>query len=321
MKFHPVLRFFAIILLLLNSIAFAENAATLERMANDAFDRMNLRRTQIGLSPLKRSAILDRSATAHARYITHNHSLGSEGHNENSKRPGFTGITPTQRMVAAGYSGNSTSENIALTSYPEGSLSTDDLIDAPYHRQSQFGAYLEAGVAMSAQPAPSNSVNAEQYIYVINFGANTSPRGKNQRTQPFVYPADGQQDVPADWIANESPNPVPDMIGQRVGYPISFSADPSDSLIINSFNLRDANDSRIAGRLITTDTQNGKPLDDYAFWIPLLPLAYGTSFQAHLEGTLNGTAFNKDWHFTTFKSTPLRLIPAAAQIRGEAVQP
>lgn len=308
----------AALLMVLSGAACAENATTLEKLALDALDRLNQRRVQIGLAPLQRNEMLDRSASAHARYITGNRSLGTEGHMESPGRPGYTGVTPAQRMVAAGYTGNSTAENMALISYPLGALSTDDLIDAPYHRQSQFGSYQEAGVAMSTQPAPQGFVNPEHYIYVINFGGKISSNDKGKKMQPFVYPVHGQKDVPADWIANESPNPLPDMAGQRVGYPISVAADPGDTLQIKTFKLIDANGAEVAGRLITTHTNDGKPLDNYAFWIPLKPLAYGMAYQVHAQGTLNGAGFSSKWGFATRGAAPLQLTPSAPQVSAEA---
>lgn len=301
---------------MLAGAAGAESAASLEKLASDALERLNQRRAQVGLAPLQRNAVLDRSAAAHAHYLTKNHSLNTEGHTESPGRPGYTGVTPAQRMLAAGYNGNSTAENMALISYPLGALSTDDLIDAPYHRQAQFGSYQEAGVAMGTQPAPQGFVNPDHYIYVINFGGD-SP-AKNRKVQPFVYPTDGQTDVPADWIANESPNPLPDMKGQRVGYPISLSAEPGDTLRINTFSLTDSSDAAIKGRLITTHTDDGKPLGSYAFWIPLKPLAYGMAYQAHAAGNLNGKAFSSKWSFTTLAAAPLQLIPSAQQVSAEA---
>ncbi len=305
----------ALLLILLASTANAETPASLEKLARDALDHLNVRRAQAGLAPLQRNAVLDRSAAAHASYITRNRTLDTEGHYENADRPGYTGLTPTQRMQAAGYTADMTSENIALTSYPLGALSTDDLIDAPYHRQSQLGPWAEAGVAMSTQPAPQGSVNPEHYIYVINFGGNAVDQGK--KSQPFVYPVDGQRDVPADWIANESPNPVPDMNGQRVGYPISLAAAPGEALQISAFSLSDARDVPVEGRLVTTRTDDGKPLGNYAIWVPLKPLAYGTAYLARATGTLNGTAFTTQWRFTTLEAAPLQLSPSAPQIAAD----
>ena len=301
-----------VLFILFCQTAEAQNVPTLTNLANEAFDRLNQRREQIGLPALKRNSLLDYSAAAHANYIIKNHSINTEGHSETSGKPGYTGARPTQRMLKAGYIANSTSENMALISYPVGSLSTDNLIDAPYHRQSELGTYLEAGVAMTAQPSPAGSMNPEQYVYVINFGKTISD--KNKRTEPFVYPIDGQRDVPADWIANESPNPVPNMQGQRIGYPISLSASPGETLQIKTFSLNNSSNNAVEGRLITINTADGKPLGDYAFWLPLRPLAYGATYQAQAQGLLNGKNFTKTWRFTTIEFKPLQLTPSESRL-------
>lgn len=314
---HAPLRLLPQIATLLLCVSFAHaSEPPLSAMATDALDRLNQRRVQLGLTPLQRNAILDNSASAHCRYLVKNNSLNTEGHGENPVRPYFTGSTPAERMAAAGYPDPTTSENMALISYPLGALGTDNLIDAPYHRQAQLGAFVEAGVCMVAQPAPPNSVNPLHYIYVINFGGMGSITDQGKKL--FTYPVNNQPDAPFDWIANESPNPVPDLNGQRVGYPISISADLTDTLNIEAFTLSDAEGKAVAGRLITTRTDNGKPLGSYGFWIPLNALNSGTRYQAMAQGSLNGKKFSLDWSFVTRKSSPLQLLPSAPQVSDVA---
>ncbi|MFA6013746.1 MAG: CAP domain-containing protein [Gallionellaceae bacterium] len=303
-------------LLCLSGIAYAETPQSLAGMASEAFERLNHRRMLVGLNPLQRNATLDDSASAHCRYLVKNNSLNTEGHGESAGRPGFTGNTPAERISAAGYTDPTTSENMALISYPLGALGTDNLIDAPYHRQAQLGAFVEAGVCMSTQPAPPNSVNPLQYIYVINFGGIGSITDNSTRL--FTYPTNNQIDAPFDWIANESPNPVPDLNGQRVGYPISISADLTDTLHIDAFTLSDVEGKSVTGRLITSRTDNGKPLGSYAFWIPLQALNAGARYQAKAQGSLNRKAFSLGWSFTTRKASPLQLLPSAPKVSDVA---
>lgn len=310
-KVTSMTRLFLMGLFLCTSALGEEMGAPLPQLANDALTQLNVRRTKIGLPPLIRNALLDRSAAAHADYLAHNLSLSAEGHSEQLGKPGYTGATPAMRIAATGYPRASTSENIALTSYPLGALSTDNLIDAPYHRQAQLGPYLEAGVAMTTQPAPAHSVNARQYIYVINFGGDDV---SHRLATPQTYPVDGQVDVPIDWIANESPNPLPDMAGKRVGYPLSLSAAPGDSLQLKSFSLSDAGNNVVTGRLVTTHTDDHRPTESYALWIPLAPLSYDTQYIAHATGTLNDKLFDVRWHFITRSYMPLQLEASSAQL-------
>ena len=110
-------------------------------IATDAFNWMNYRRAQIGLAAMTRQAKLDQSALAHANYISLNGS--GEGHDETPGKPGFTGATPSARAQAAGYAAGA-SENISHTGNEvAGSVFTDILVDAPFHRSTQFSTYLE----------------------------------------------------------------------------------------------------------------------------------------------------------------------------------
>lgn len=290
-------------------------AQTPNSFAKIAFEELNQHRQAAGLSELIRDPILDLSATAHANYITGNSSIKTEGHLEALGKKGFSGATPDQRMRKFGYPSVDSNENYSMISFPAGDISTTNLIDAPYHRESQLGAFKDAGVGMSAQKAPAGSVNREQYVYVINFGNKTS--FKTPANYLFVYPIQNQKNVTADWVVNESPNPLPEMDGKRVGYPISIATTPSNKLEVKSFVLF-ANDQTISeARLITTNVQSQKKLGSYAFLIPIKPLAYNSTYRAQVIGTLNGADFSKEWSFTTREKTALKLISSANGLSGE----
>lgn len=124
---------FAFLLLAL-CLPGAQAETDLVSMADDALARLNDPRAEVGLPPLQRNPLLDRSAAAHASYPTRHRSLASDGHHEDPARPGYTGRTPGERIDAVGYRGSRSAENLALVSYPVGALCTDNLIDAPYHR-------------------------------------------------------------------------------------------------------------------------------------------------------------------------------------------
>ena len=289
-------------------------------LALEAFEHLNERRKQVGLAPLKWNAALALSAKAHANYIVVNNSLASEGHNETPSKPAFYGATPKERINKTGFIGNRTAENISMVSYPSGALATDSLIDAPYHREAEFAPYLEAGAAMLPKAANPSAINPMEFIYVINFG-KIDARLVEKSGKPehlFVYPVDGQKNVPAEWVVNESPNPLPQMDGQRVGYPISISANPEDRLIVTSFILRaaDADNAPIIGELITTE--EGKPMNSYAFWIAVKPLIENTNYSAEVSGTLNGRSFKRKWSFSTAIGIPLVLTPSATNLSDQA---
>ena len=67
-------------------------------LAADAIAWMNYRRAQIGLAPMATNDLLNRAAQAHASYIKTNNSYDSEGHNETTGKPGFTGVSPCNEL-------------------------------------------------------------------------------------------------------------------------------------------------------------------------------------------------------------------------------
>ncbi len=296
------------------SLVNISSAKAQNRFSDVAFDELNNRRKAADLPELIRDTNLDNSAGAHVNYITANSSLMTEGHLEAPGKKGYSGVTPEQRMRKFGYSSIASGENYSMISFPIGSLSTTNLIDAPYHRESQFGMFKDAGVGMGTQVAPSGSVNREQYVYVINFGNKSTI--KVAANYLFVYPVQNQKNVTADWVVNETPNPLPEMSGKRVGYPISIAAAPGNKLEVKSFTLTSADQAISESRLITTNTQSQKKLESYAFLIPIKPLSYDSTYQAQVIGTINGINFIKEWSFTTRKKLPLKLIPSSSSLAG-----
>ena len=287
------------------------SAEELQELSNSAFDRINQRRAEIGLPPFILNKKLQASASAHANYIVTNNSLGAEMHNEIAGKNGFTGLVPSDRMKKAGYISISTAENIAMTNYPDGALATDNLINAPFHRQAEFSSYEEAGNAMKTQLASPGSMNSFEYVYVINFG---NPGSNDANKNIIMYPAPDQKNAPVDWIVNEVPSPWPQMDGKRVGYPISIGVGPLITLSVQSFSLI-ANGTPIEGKLVTSE--GGKAMKNFIFWIPLNPLEFNTSYQARVIGTVNGKALDKKWEFTTLAYSPLVLASSSTTLSAE----
>lgn len=275
---------------------------------SDALNWTNYVRTSIGLEPFKRNSLLEKAAVAHSNYISLNNSYMSEGHNETAGKPGFTGVTPSDRVQAAGYPGYA-SENMsgsAVATY--GAYYTQSLIDAPYHRQAQLGSGMEVGVGLTKDSAGVNS-------FVMDFGGvnNSGPSAD----QLVAYPAAGQTSVPLDWFVNEIPSPAPDLPGQRVGYPISISS-PSKNLTVTNFTLADDKGVTVASRLLTTRTDSNQSLGNYAFIMPLAALAGNMKYTAHATGNVGSKQFDVSWSFTTMPITQLTITPSAPSLSSRA---
>jgi uncharacterized protein YkwD len=75
-----------------------------------AYDQLNAARQRCGFGLLAQSARLDLAAAAHGNYM----SLNSEfGHGEVPGKPGFTGATPLDRALAAGYAPRAVGEDLS----------------------------------------------------------------------------------------------------------------------------------------------------------------------------------------------------------------
>lgn len=275
-----------------------------EDVAADALAWTNYARAKAGLPAIARQAQLDKAAAAHASYIAQNDSYQTEGHDETQGKPGFTGTTPVNRIRAAGFPDSWWGENIAArTPEAAGSLFTDFLVDAPYHRSAQLSTHTQAGVATQDWTGAAGAGK----VYVIDFGG-TDPAAA-QANVLWAYPYSGQPDAYLDWIAAETPNPVPDLENQRVGYPVTLHAALGQQLDVNSFSLADSRGMPVPVRQVTT--HSGAPLNHYAIWIPLSPLVPGTTYTAQAAGKLNGKSFQVQWSFTTLPDAPLGATASA----------
>lgn len=143
--------------------------------------------------------------------------------------------------------------------------------------------------------------------YVADFGGLNANWGPTA-SQVLVYPASGQKNASTTWLALEIPNPLPDLAGKLVGYPISIQAASRAQLGITTFTLNDSKAATVSGRLITTRTDSGQALRTHGFWIPLAPLVPSTTYTAAVTGTLNSAPMNLSWSFTTAPTTTLTAV-------------
>lgn len=264
--------------------------------AADGITWFNYRRQQIGLSALARDAQLDRSAQAHSDYQRLNNVIT---HDETAGSPGFTGADLGQRIAAAGYTFTSNryayGEVISATASTSGYAAAEDLITAIYHRFVIFEpTFFQAG-------GGSASVSGGYTYFTANFTADGLGRGLG-RGQIVTYPRDAQTAMPTNFFSDrEVPDPVPDR--NEVGFPISVHADISSNVVVSSFTVcQKAADGRcgspLATKLLTSVTDKETPTATAAI-IPMAPLAGGSVHEVHFVGTVDGTAVDKTWTFTT----------------------
>jgi uncharacterized protein YkwD len=268
-----------------------------------AFNEFNAFRAIEGLGPVRQNANIDIAAKNHAAYVQTNQS-GADAHHEIAGNPGFTGAEPGDRMTAAGYAGNYTTEVIAFEGIQMTSVQT--LLSTVYHRNAMMVQGLtDAGIAPGIDSGPT-------YI-----NAGYIKQQKNAGDYVGVYPYDKQTGVPMTHHT-ESPNPFYqefDMtqanVCAKTSYPISIASEASTILNVTSFTVTPEGQSApLDVRLMTRDSneQNKQYLRaNVAFIVGKAPFTLGTKYTVHFVGTATGTgtgsanglAIDKSWTFTT----------------------
>jgi len=271
-----------------NSPALTGNIAT------DGFNWINYRRSQVGLSGLARSSLIDNAALGHSEYLRINNTVS---HDQIAGKTGFTGARLGDRLANANYvinRGNSYAygEVIAGAANNSGFYLAEELITAIYHRFVIFEPiFKEAGIGAV--------VGSGGYAYfTADFAANNGYGPGLLAGQIVTYPFSGQSKVATSFSSdNEMPDPVPNQ--DIVGYPISVHANINAMLSVTSFTVRQRGAaSDLTVRMLKKDIDEQTP-ESAASIIPLAPLAANTTYDVSFSGRLNGAPVARNWSFST----------------------
>ncbi|MCB1724418.1 MAG: CAP domain-containing protein [Gammaproteobacteria bacterium] len=107
-------------------------------IADDEFERVNRLRVQAGLDRLQPDPHLAEAARRHANYLDRHREPGSIAHGvsahvESAGDSGFSGASPGERAIAAGYAHRQVLENVSM-GYADAGSALDGLMSAIYHR-------------------------------------------------------------------------------------------------------------------------------------------------------------------------------------------
>lgn len=245
--------------------------------------QLNQLRRALPLPDTTLDAPLCLAATLHSRYLQLNRL--SPLHEEDPSRAGFAGRTPAERAEKAG-SFLPCYEVIVGGGDPRRSMQT--LIDAPYHRSAllQPGSFrVGAGVAGDRTTVLCSQSSAQEVI---------------------VYPADGQLQVPLQWVNTELPNPLRlySAPPSTLGYPITFHVfGITGKLQLKDARLTTAEGTEVAFFLNTP--MNDDELDDTILLLPKMPLASESTYRVRVAArSPQGTDIVRAWQFTTEKASP-----------------
>ncbi len=293
---------------------------------------LNTIREHTGLIKLKTNKALQHAATAHANYLIQNQ---SNGHYEKKGKYSYTGSTPSERVIKAGYPSTFVMENVSINTVGE-KQSIDNLFSAIYHRfvflnfdndEIGFGfsttkkkrkvkqAYVyNLGSSGIAELCKRSFTLANGVYYMRNICKQstkmvpqslfeeTKNKVRRKNRDIILYPYDRQTDI---WPAfyNESPDPLP---GYNVsGFPLSVQFNPANykNVKLKSFRLYDEKGKEIKEtKILQHNSDHNHLLTELEFVLmPLRRLEFDTRYTAVFEAVSDGTKVKKHWTFRTAK--------------------
>lgn len=272
-----------------------------------SFNELNAFRAAQGLGPVNQNANIDIAARNHAEYIRINNS-GADPHNQTQGKPGFTGATVQERLVAAGYASTFSTEVIGFSlqaGNPDASA-VDNLVNGLYHRNAMmYQGLTHVGISAESGPSP----------LLANLG--TIKPQVNAGDYLGLYPADKQTGV---YLTHslESPNPFYQEMEMTVANmctktssPVSVASQDSTALSVTSFSVTEEGQSTpLDARIITkaSTPQDGIYLGkNVAYYVAKIPFKPNTKYNVRFvgkatgdaTGAANGLSIDKSWAFVT----------------------
>jgi hypothetical protein len=260
-----------------------------DAFAEEAFDRANWYREQMGLNSGVLDPLLNDSAQTHAAYM---YDDGAISHQESSDGSCYTGEWVWDRMDAVGYervAGSTWSEVVAYGFDPTGSV--DGWMGTVYHRVPfSMARWSEVGFGQA------DVFSSMSFVTSFPAGVNLA----------VIYPADGLTDVPTSFDSNqEIPDPAPDH--GVVGYPITVTVG-ADTVVSDSvqnpyglelldWSLRGPSGSEVD--VLVADPNADDMLVFMASMLPIEPLMGGTEYEAEMTVRWNGMETTLYSAFTT----------------------
>ena len=247
---------------------------------------INYRRSQAGLVQLAEAAAIDNAALGHSQYLALNNLIS---HTQESSRPGFTGVTPADRLIGSGYALTGSyayGEVISAATNSTGFSMAEGLIAAIYHRFVIFEPQFREFGSGAASSGP--------YRYFTTDFATRDGFGQGLPAGRLIsWPYNGQTQVDPNFFSDtEQPDPVPGR--NEVGYPISVHANLRSTLAVQSFVVRPRGGAALDTIAVAPE---GSPTA--ASIVPLSPLSPHTVYDVSFSGILDGSPVSLQWSFTT----------------------
>lgn len=251
-------------------------------------DELNSIRSIFKLSPLEKDPSLSVAAYNHAYYLSAKNEIS---HEENKKDKLFTGVSPFDRALYAGYGKDNNYIKVGeVVSMYNGRPLNDDLqnfLTAIYHRlvilEPTFDDYGERRIS-----------NGKKSIAELKLGT----LNEKSDVRYIFYPYSQMRNTPTTFLPyQEIPNPMPNY--DKVGFPISFQISAENTLKVSRFSLVDSNGNIVPGKMLTNTNDPEISKSQFAF-IPIKPLMNNTVYTANIVASANGWPdFSRSWSFET----------------------
>jgi hypothetical protein len=293
---------------------------------------LNKIRRHAGLIVLQPNTNLSRAAKAHSRYLLRQQKFG---HYEHKGWKGYTGRTPSERVVAAGYPTKAVMENVSVNANGY-HRSIDTLLSAIYHRfvflnfdKNEMGAgsmfgrknrkivsafvYLLGSSKISrlcqtASPLENGifyikDLCSDDIHIVPQYRYEQARQAVRRENSPLVlFPYPGEKGVPTVFYT-EHPHPLP---GSKMsGYPISVQFNPAfyTEVRLKKFRLYDAGGKRVTKvKIITFRNDVNHRFTPLQFALmPLKRLRHAERYQVEFDAVADGKRVVRHWKFSTRK--------------------
>ncbi|AXK68299.1 CAP domain-containing protein [Burkholderia sp. IDO3] len=266
-----------------------------------AMNLLNQYRTQCGFPALKQNTVLDQAAQNHAKYIGLN---GAVTDTENSGNQGYTGASYSDRAVAAGFPtgtigiGASGAGNAVFTTNFNATLAGQQfvyaLLGGAYHAVVATFPVDNVGLGeFETQVASGSYTYTESWQSISMYGAAAMPLSNGPKT----FPCNGVTGVPYREVG-EIPAP-PNVSTAGWGTPVTVMGNLTDVIVLQSASITGPSGA-VSVQVLNSDTDPNKLLGKYqAVAYPTSPLQPNTTYSVSINGTANGTAFSRNFSFTT----------------------
>jgi hypothetical protein len=270
---------------------------------------------------LQQDIALDAAARAHAQYlVTHFYSptalrfdpdhLGQvtasgaiAAHAEDNENVGFTGLSPSDRALAAGYSWSGGFESAAFAVGPSSKDCSDQFLDSALLKRRVLSTDVrDIGVGIVA----TQDGHGFACVVLTSYGAM---RGQAPWDWIGTYPVDGQTNIS---VAMSS-DPSLDTLGRVRGEPITIMVDHGNTISTSIVTMRKIGASTDLPIVIATNaTLPNEISSNQIIIVPQIYLDKNTAYAVHVVGNAAGLAFDKTITFTTgAKSSSARFTPTA----------